>query len=155
MEVFYRHLRSTHLLLLALILSGAGWVLSARSMQTVYEDDWMNISTVAIQAILVIGSIAGATLSSKYFLKRVKHIDRVSKKLDLYFGACVIKYLILMVPCIFGPLIFYITGNILLIMMASITVLIYFLNRPTIDKIIAEAGLTERQMIALKRKFGT
>lgn len=154
MQTFYRNLRSTHLGIFAIILGVGVWALSARAMQDPDPSDLFNKVTLGVQAVLVVLGFFAASFAFRFMVNRVRAKKLIGRKLDHYLLACLVKYIILALPCLFGPLMFYITGNILLIMMTSIIALVYYLNKPTVDKVIGDTQLTTSDLELLQKVTG-
>ncbi len=99
--------------------------------------------------LFVIGSIWGSSQFMKSRLENIRGKSKLEEKLGYYRATLIIKFALLEGASLFALICFFITADYFLLALAGLTIAIFFINKPTRDKIVADLDLNyeERVMI--------
>jgi len=125
-----------------LIFAGVVFALVFLGKMAVSNDEsFSQAMTFMLVAIVVVG------FSASHFLyhSMLSKIDRtlpLNKKMPKYLGVLLVRSACLELPGLAASVVFFLTGNIYLLMIPVFTAIVFFFLRPTIDSISEDLNLT-------------
>lgn len=103
-----------------------------------------NILLIVVSAFLF-GGIFMSHFLGKLFLQGLKNQNLLKKKLRSYQTLVIIRLAMLEIPGFFALMLFGMTGNNLFLLPAVITVILFFLFKPSKAKLVAELQLNHEE----------
>ena len=104
-----------------------------------------NISQQMLIACIVIAAVAYLA-GNMLFKKKLENINEennpVSKKLDEYRGANIIRWALMQFATLFCIIIFFVTGNYSIMIVAAVMLILFFTAKPGAEKTVADLGIS-------------
>lgn len=129
--------------LMGIIIFGLVWLKKENSFPL------ENLSQQLLIACVVIAVLAylGANL---LFKKKLEHINAennpVSKKLEEYRAANITRWAIVELATLFCIIIFFVTGNYSIMIVAAVMLFLFFTTKPGAEKTIAELNISMNEL---------
>lgn len=98
----------------------------------------------------VIGSIWGSSQIMKSRLENIRGKSKLEDKLGYYRSSLIIKFALLEGASLFAIICFLLTADYFLLALAGLTIAIFFINKPTRDKIVTDLDLNYEESMLIR-----
>ncbi len=98
-----------------------------------------------VAPVLFIGGILSSTLIAKHQLKMNKAKTILKAKLGGYMSTLIIKLAILEGVSLCMLVFYYMTANLLFLLLSGLTIVLFIMNRPTKEKAINDLELNQKE----------
>jgi hypothetical protein len=127
-----------------LILGGVFIFLNLSGQLAIEGADLLEVFQLVVP-IVMLGVIYGGEWVRKMRLKTCKEKKELNEKLDEYRTAIIIKYALLEASSLLALIAYLMTSNYLFLSLAGIGLIVFFNNRPSLQKIIDELELNDSE----------
>ncbi len=142
---YFRAIQIVHLALVAGILF---FVLISVFMQAnafgTMDDESNNLLMVFALAFAAIG-IASSKILFKRKVRKCNANTTLAEKLDEYRSALIIKFASLEAPSFLSIVIYLLTGNTIVLIIAGVLIIVFIMYRPTKEKLIGDLELDTKE----------
>ena len=99
-------------------------------------------------------SVLGLFFGQKLYDSRIQQLKDetdLDEKLDKYRGAIIIRLTLIEGPALLGIMAYYITGNLLYLVIAAFLILYFFYLKPSMENIKSDLVLTKNELEHIKK----
>lgn len=113
------------------------------------DPELTDMLTYVLMAVIVI-CFSSAHFAYQVIINKIDHTLPLSKKMPRYLGPLLIRSAMLEVPGLFASIVFFLSGNIYLLLIPIFVAIVFFLLRPTADGIAQDMRLSPEETALLK-----
>lgn len=113
------------------------------------DPELTDMLTYVLMAVIVI-CFSSAHFAYQVIINKIDHTLPLPKKMPRYLGPLLIRSAMLEVPGLFASIVFFLSGNIYLLLIPIFVAIVFFLLRPTADGIAQDMRLSPEETALLK-----
>jgi len=100
--------------------------------------------------LCIILGFAGYLVGKNLFRKKLEQINgnvkSVPEKFNDYRSACITRWALLEAPSLFSLILFFLTGNYIILVVGVAIILLFFTTRPSLQKVASDLGISETEI---------
>ena len=100
--------------------------------------------------LCIILGVAGYLFGKNLFRKKLEQINgdvkSVPEKFNGYRSACITRWALLEAPSLFSLILFFLTGNYIILVVGVAIMLLFFTTRPSLQKVVSDLGISEAEI---------
>lgn len=113
------------------------------------DPDLTDLLTYILMAVIVI-CFSSAHFAYQVIINKIDHTLPLTKKMPRYLGPLLIRSAMLEIPGLLAAIVFFLSGNIYLLLIPLFVAIVFFLLRPTADGIAQDMRLSPEDTVLLK-----
>lgn len=134
-----------HIALIAGQVLFAGVTIFLRFSNSVDTNPELRQAFVYIVPVLAAAGIFASLQIFKLMLGKAKEKPHLYKKISAYGSAMIVRYAVLEAPSLLGIVAFFLTGEYFFLATSVLIIALFFMVRPSKDKLIEELELTSQE----------
>lgn len=125
--------------LMAVIMFAVVWFKKENSFSLQNLSEQLLIACVVISAVAY---LAGNLLFKKKLENIIVSNNTVSKKLEEYRGANILRWALMEIATLYSIIIFFLTGNYSILIVAALMMILFFTTKPGTGKTVADLNIS-------------
>lgn len=148
-KAYFKSLKTIHLGLLAVQLIYGVVMISLVLQEKELTDELKSNYEIIIPGGMLIAIIASIYFSAKKVFE-IKSIPDIKERFAAYRKILILKYILLVIPSIVAITGTYVTANYVFLGLGFLTLLIFFVNQPSIEKAVIELKLNQEDKATIE-----